>query len=82
MNPTQEQELKIWSGYYKNGEKIVDLTFKDFTCSQEGGAIIGHTVEGKTVKGKIESNRRLNFTLAANNGEILYFEGFLNTDKK
>ena len=34
------------------------------------------------MKGKIESNRRLAFTLEAANGDLLYFEGYLTKNSK
>ena len=74
--------LEIWRGYYIQDEKKIELTFKDFTCPSEGGVITGLTNDGKKVKGKIESNRRLAFTLEAANGDLLYFEGYLTKNSK
>ncbi len=58
----------------KDDEEI-ELAFQDFTCPPDSGLITGHTTDGKTAKGKIESDRRLTFTLEAANCETLYFEG-------
>ena len=64
-------------------EEKVELQFKAFKCPSEGGAITGLTVDGKTVNGTIQSNRKLKFTLEAANGEpILFFEGNFNKEKK
>ena len=46
-------------------EKKIELTFKEFTCPPEGGVITGHTHDGRIAEGKIESNRKLVFTLKA-----------------
>ncbi len=73
---------EMWRGYYIQDEKKIELTFKDFTCPLEGGVITGLTTDGKKVKGKIESNRRLAFTLEAANGDLLYFEGYLTKNSK
>ena len=72
--------LEIWRGYYIQDEKKIELTFKDFTCPLEGGVITGLTTDGKKVRGKIESNRRLAFTLEAANGDLLYFKGLVRKD--
>ena len=56
----------------------VEFGFKDFLCPPEGGDIIGHTTDGSTVKGKIESNRKLVFTLEDANSNKFYFEGNLH----
>ena len=69
------QEIEIWHGYLDKDGKQIKLAFKDFTCPPEGGVITGHTTEGKTVKGKIEKNRRLVFTLESADGEKHHFEG-------
>ena len=64
-------------------DKRIELTFKDFKCPTEGGTITGRTIDGKTLKGTIKSDRKLNFTLKAINGDqTLYFEGQLTKDKK
>ena len=63
-----------WSVILQKDEMSSELPFKDFTCPPEGGEIIGHTTDGRTVKGKI-SNREVKFTLEAANGDTLYFEG-------
>ena len=65
--------LEIWRGYYIQDEKKIELTFKDFTCPSEGGVITGHTTDGRAVNGKSQSNREVEFTLEAANGEKLYF---------
>ena len=57
--------LDIWQGYFVKDEKKIKIKFKNFTCPPEGGVITGYTTDGKTAKGKIESNRRLVFTLEA-----------------
>ena len=69
------QEIEIWHGYLDKDGKQIKLAFKDFTCPPEGGVITGHTTDGKTVKGKIEKNRRLVFTLEGADGEKHHFEG-------
>ena len=66
---------EMWRGYYIQDEKKIELTFKDFTCPLEGGVITGLTTDGKKAKGKIESNRKVEFTLEAANGDTLYFVG-------
>ena len=63
------------SGYLQKDGKKIPLAFKDFTCPPEGGDITGHTTDGRTAKGKIQSNRRLAFTLEGANCDKLYFEG-------
>jgi hypothetical protein len=63
----------MWQGYYIEEEKKIEFKFKDFSCPIEGGVITGHTHDGRIVEGKIESNRKLVFTLKAADGEILYF---------
>jgi hypothetical protein len=69
----EEQIVEIWHGYYERDEKQIVLKFKDFTCPIQGGVITGNTNDGKTVEGKIESNRKLVFTLKDAIGGILYF---------
>ena len=56
-------------------EKKIHFTFKEFICPPEGGDITGLTTDGRTAEGKIESNRKLVFTLKAANVATLYFEG-------
>ena len=64
-------------------DKKIELVFKSFSCPTEGGTITGQTIDGKKVKGTIKSDRKLNFTLVAKNGDqTLYFEGQLTKDKK
>jgi hypothetical protein len=65
----------IWSGYIQKDEIKIEFGFKDFECPPEGGDITGHTTDGSTVNGKIESNRKLVFTLEGANTQKLYFEG-------
>jgi hypothetical protein len=69
------QVLETWHGYYVEAEKRIQLTFKEFTCPPDSGDITGLTTDGRTVEGKIESNRKLFFTLKAANVGTLYFEG-------
>ena len=70
-------------GFYKKGEEKIKLEFKNLICPSKGGAITGLTVDGKTAKGTIQSDRQLIFTLEAVNGEPnLYFDGQLKKDKK
>ncbi len=64
-----------WSGYLEKNEKRSDIEFKDFTCPPEGGDITGHTTDGRIANGKIQSNRKLIFTLKGANCETFYFEG-------
>ena len=54
-------------------EKQIELTFKNFICPIEGGVITGNTNDDKTVEGKIDSNRKLVFTLKDANCGTLYF---------
>lgn len=56
VNAKQNEVVKIWSGYYMKGDEKIELTFKDFKCPIEGGAITGLTVDGETVKGTIQNN--------------------------
>ena len=64
-------------------DKKIQLVFKSFSCPTEGGTITGHTIDGKKVKGTIKSDRKLNFTLKAIEGDqTLYFEGQLTRDEK
>jgi hypothetical protein len=63
----------MWRGYYVKDEKKIELAFKEFRCPLEGGDITGQTTDGRTMLGKIESNRRLVFTLKGANFETLYF---------
>ena len=65
----------MWRLYYIQDEEKIELTFKDFKCPPEGGDITGLTTDGRTAKGKIESNRKVEFTLEAANGDTLYFKG-------
>jgi hypothetical protein len=65
----------MWRGFYEKDGNKVDLAIKQLTCPIEGGEITGLTTEDKTVKGKIESNRKLAFSLEAATGETLYFYG-------
>ena len=67
--------LETWHGYYVKEEKKIHFTFKEFICPPEGGDITGLTTDGRTAEGKIESNRKLVFTLKAANVATLYFEG-------
>ena len=69
------QVTEIWQGYYLEEEKKIEFKFKDFSCPIEGGVITGHTHDGRIVEGKIESNRRLVFSLKAANLGTLYFQG-------
>ena len=69
----EEQITEKWLGYYERDEKQIELKFKDFTCPIEGGVITGNTYDDKTVEGKIDSNRKLVFTLKDANGVKLYF---------
>ncbi len=62
-------------------EKRSELAFKDFSCPPEGGEIFSHTTDGRTAKGKIQSNRKLVFTLEGANCDKLYFEGQMAKDK-
>ncbi len=64
-----------WSGYLEKDEKKIELSFKEFRCPPEGGDITGHTTDGRTAKGKIQTSRNLLFTLEGDNCETLYFEG-------
>jgi hypothetical protein len=75
-----QKKKYTWSGILLNDEKRSELPFKDFTCPPEGGEITGHTTDGRTVKGKIQSNREVKFTLEAANGDKLYFEGDMKKD--
>ena len=62
----QKKEVQVferWQGHYIEDEKKIELIFKDCTCPSEGGDITGHTTDGRIVEGKIESNRKLVFTL-------------------
>ena len=64
------------------GQVKIALTFKDFSCPPGGGTITGQTIDGKTVKGTIQTNRELKFTFETFNGQpILYFRGTLNKNK-
>ncbi len=67
--------LEMWRGYYVKDEKKIELAFKEFSFPPEGGDITGQTTDGRTVEGKIESNRRLVFSLKAANLGTLYFQG-------
>ena len=67
------QVTEIWQGYYTEEEKKIEFKFKDFSCPPEGGVITGHTHDGRIAEGKIESNRKLVFTLKAADGATLYF---------
>jgi hypothetical protein len=65
----------MWRGFYEKDNNKVDLAIKELTCPIEGGEITGLTTEDKTVKGRIESNRKLAFSLEVATGETLYFYG-------
>ena len=65
----------MWRGFYEKDGNKVDLAIKQLTCPIEGGEITGLTTEDKTVKGKIESNRKLAFENQPNDASMQ--SGFL-----
>lgn len=72
----KEEDFTKWFGHYMKDNKMIELVFKSFLCSSEGGTITGLTIDGRKAKGTIGGNLKLNFTLeAANDEPILYFLG-------
>ena len=57
MKPKEEEVLKKWFGFYKKGDEKIKLEFMNLICPSNGGAITGLTVDGKTAKGTIKSDR-------------------------